>query len=487
MLNYMKVEDNITLTENGAMTYKTTGSDVLDLFSTIGGLRNASKREIISRFIRAYTEDSDLTLKLLFFTRDIQEGLGERRVFRIIVQWLAQNYPKVVIKNMEFIEAFGRYDDFLYLLNTKCEQEAIDYLRCQLDEDINRYLEGKSVSLLAKWLPSINTSNKWAVKCAKKLAKEFGMSQAEYRKTLSYLRERIDLVENHLRKREYNFDYSKVPSRAHFKYRSAFIRNDHNRYKEYMEDVQKGKRVMHTNHVMPYEFVETYIRKGNSLTEEEKETLNIAWENLPDFGGEENAIAVVDTSGSMYGGGSPIPASVALSLGIYFAQRNKGVFHNYFIEFSRRPQLIELKGESFIEKLQYIMTFNNVANTNLEAVFDMILQTAIQHNVQQKDLPSKLVIISDMEFDYCMVNAKASNFENAKDQYEAFGYHLPEIVFWNVASRNRQQPVTMNEQGVALVSGCSAHMFEMVAGDNLSPYQCMLYILNKERYAKICA
>lgn len=487
MLDYLKLEDNKTLTENGAATYKTTGSDMLDLFATIGALRNSREDEIVIRFIRAYSENSELAMKLLFFTRDIRGGLGERRVFRIIFRWLAENDPDVVIKNISFIEEFGRYDDFLVLLHTKCEHAAINFLKAQLEEDVQHCMEDKPVSLLAKWLPSANTSNVNTVKNAKKLAREFGMTQEQYRKTIVTLRRKIDLIENHLREKDYVFDYAKVPSRAQFKYRNAFLRNDKMRYLEFIEAVNQDAVTMHTDHVMPYEFVETYLQRENIMTNDEKEVLNTAWKALPDFGSEENAIAVVDTSGSMYWGGKPTPASVALSLGIYFAERNSGVFHNYFIEFSEQPQLIELKGETFAEKLQYVMTFNKVADTNLEAVFDLILKTAIKYHVQQKDLPSKLVIISDMEFNTCMLHADKTNFENTKHKYERYGYKLPEIVFWNVASRNCQQPVTMNEHGTILVSGCSVHLFEMVAGRNLSPYQFMLDVLQSSRYAKISA
>ncbi len=487
MLDYLKLEDNRTLTENGAVTYKTTGSDMLDLFATIGALRDEFEDEIISRFIRAYNENSELAMKLLFYSRDIRGGLGERRVFRVILRWLAENEPDVVLKNLCFIEEFGRYDDFLVLLNTKCEHAAINYLKSQLDADVQNCIEDKPVSLLAKWLPSVNASNADTIRNARKLAKGFGMTQEQYRKTIVMLRRKIDLVENYLREKNYVFDYAKVPSRAQFKYKNAFLRNDNARYRKFIKAVNQGTVTMHSDLVSPYEFVEAYLRRRQFMTNEEKEVLNTAWNSLPDYGGEENAIAVVDTSGSMYSGGKPTPASVALSLGIYFAERNTGVFHNHFIEFSESPQLIELKGKSFVEKLQYVMTFHKVADTNLEAVFDLILKTAVKYHVQQNDLPSKLVIISDMEFNTCVLNADKTNFENAKQNYESCGYRLPEIVFWNVASRNRQQPVTMNEQGVTLVSGCSINLFEMVAGGNPSPYQAMINILESSRYSKISA
>ena len=189
----------------------------------------------------------------------------------------------------------------------------------------------------------------------------------------------------------------------------------------------------------------------------------------------------------MYYQRSPLPAAVALSLGLYFAERNKGIFKNHFIEFSNKAQLIEIKGETFADRLRYIATFCKVASTNLESVFNLILNAAKKYNVSQDEMPKKLVIISDMEFNSCVENPDKINFYQAKQRYEGSGYKLPEIIFWNVASRNRQQPVTMNEQGVVLVSGATPRIFSMVAGGKTSPYTFMLEVLNSERYMKIAA
>ncbi len=487
MLEYLKTENNRTLTENDAVTLLSSGSDVLDLFSTIGAMRNADENEVIARFIRAYSENQELAMKTMFFARDVRGGLGERKVFRTIMHWLAENHPQTVIRNFDYIAEFGRYDDYLIFMGTKCEHEMLKYLKAKLVTDLQQAQDNRSVSLLAKWLPSVNASNAETIRLGKKLAHAFGMTEAEYRKTLSGLRKRIDLIENHLREADYSFEYSKVPSRAQYKYRQAFLRNDNDRYRNYILSVNRGIATMHADHIAPYEFITPFLNRHDDMTMEEKASLNAIWNSLPDYGGDKNILAVIDTSGSMYWGGKPIPAAVALSLGLYFAERNKGVFHNHFIEFSERPQLLEIKGKSFAEKLQYIMTFNEVADTNLEAVFELILTTAVKYEIPQEELPSKLVIISDMEFNQCVRDAGATNFRNAKALFEAKGYVLPEIVFWNVASRNRQQPVKMNEQGVALVSGCSIQMFEMIAGGNLSPYEFMLEILESKRYAGISA
>jgi hypothetical protein len=483
MLEYLKQKVNMTETENGAATYESTGSECLDLFATIGALRRESDAEIITRFARAYTENPDSAMKLIFFGRDIRGGLGERRVFKVLLKWLAENEPASLLKNLEYVPEYGRFDDLLVLMGTPCEEAMLTVLRKQFAADMEALKKDGDVSLLAKWLPSINASNQDARMNGKKVAKAFGLTEAKYRKALSALRNKIRIIENNLRERDYSFDYEKQPSRALFKYRSAFARNDRERYTAFISAVNSGEAVMHADNVAPYELVAPYL-EGRQWSKNEKNTLNATWASLPDFGGDENAIAVIDTSGSMYGG-DHLPAAVALSLGLYFAERNTGMFGNHFIEFSARPQLIEIKGETFADRLRYVASFSEVANTNLEAVFDLILDTAVENNVPQDELPAKLVIISDMEFDCCVDNASATNFKNAQQKYKAHGYELPQIVFWNVASRNRQQPVTQNEQGVALVSGVTPRIFSMIAGGIVSPYVFMMDILGRERYAKI--
>ena len=496
MLKYIKQEANMTLTENGAATYESTGSECLDLFATVGALRRESDAEIITRFIRAYTENPDMAMKLLFFARDVRGGLGERRVFRIVLNWLAANEPSSVKKNLEFVSDYGRYDDLLSLMGTPCEKDMLAVIKKQFSKDLEAMKKEEPVSLLAKWLPSINASNEITVAYGKKTAKALGLSDADYRKALSALRGRIRIIENNLREKDYSFDYEKQPSKAMFKYRKAFARNDGERYNAFISGVTKGEAVLHADNVAPYELVAPYLttgRYGNSrsfmrdITTEEKIALNATWASLPDFGCGENALAVIDTSGSMYSDLKPVPAAVALSLGLYFAEHNSGAFKNHFIEFSARPQLIEVKGETFADRLRYVASFNEIANTDLEAVFDLILNAAVKNNVSPNELPAKLIIISDMEFDSCVDHASAVNFKNAEKKYVSYGYKLPQIVFWNVASRHRQQPVTQNEQGVALISGATPRIFSMVAGGIFSPYAFMAEVLGSDRYAKITA
>ena len=224
-----------------------------------------------------------------------------------------------------------------------------------------------------------------------------------------------------------------------------------------------------------------------TITPEETEAFDATWNALEDFTDGENALVVVDGSGSMYGGAEPLPAAVAQSLGIYFAERNRGEFRNHFITFSTNPRLVEIKGGNILEKLRYCVSYNECANTNIQKVFELILDTAVKHHLPQEELPATLYIISDMEFNYCTRDASLTNFEYAKALYARHGYTLPKVVFWNVASRSRQQPVTMNEQGVALVSGCSPRIFSLLKSGEFSPWACMMDILGSERYRDIAA
>ncbi|MEE3494414.1 MAG: DUF2828 family protein [Butyrivibrio sp.] len=489
MLKFLKRESNRTYTENGANTYVSTRSECLDLFATIGALRNASDEDIINRFVKAYAENAELAMKMLFFARDIRGGLGERRVFKVILKYLAVNEPLSVRKNIENIAEYGRYDDLLALMDTPVEKEASDYIEKTLRADMEALAqdgEDAKVSLLAKWLPSINASNCDTVRNAKKIARAMKMTDSEYRKALSALRAQIKIIENNLREKDYSFDYEKQTSKALYKYRRAFIRNDGERYRSFIQKAKENPTVMHTGTLTPYDVIAPVI-KSAEITEDERSAMDTTWNALENYAGSKNSLVVVDGSSSMYWGINTSPAAVAQSLGIYFAERNTGAFHNHFITFSNRPRLVEIKGRDIVEKVRYCMGFNECSNTDLEKTFMLILNTAVRNNLKQSDMPEKLYIISDMEFDMCAKNSGMTNFENAKAEFERRGFKLPQIVFWNVNSRNTQQPVEMNEQGVALVSGCNPQIFSMLKDGNFEPYKFMMSVLSSKRYERIVA
>ena len=479
MIKYIKKLFNRTKTINGAKTYKTTESYCLDLFATIGGLRNSDGNEILHRFKLAFKEDALLAVKIAFYARDIRKGLGERNVFRQILKYLASEHPEIIEKNINLIAEYGRYEDLIYLFDTPCENFALKIIKEQLVKDIYNLNTNKSVSLLAKWLPSVNTSNATARMNGKKVARYLNMSDKDYRKLLVQLRKKIKIIENNLREKDYTFDYSKQPSIAMLKYRKAFIRNDEKRYIDYLDSVEQGQQKINTSTLTPFDLMRKVLTQ--SLNKEDEKSLNVMWNNLPNFVDDSNTLVVADTSGSMTVNNCT-PISIALSLAIYFAERNKGKFANMFIELSMEPELIKINGNNFVEKARHVASFCQIANTNLEAVFDLILSTAVKYHLKQKEIPDRLLIISDMEFDMCVANAKVSNFENAKNKYAKYGYNLPQVTFWNANSLSRQQPVKLNEQGVILVSGSSPNIFDMVIQGDINPYEFMLKVINSERY-----
>lgn len=521
MLAAIQREANRTRTENGALTYQSSGSACLDLFGTIGALRTEKYEEILTRFIHAWAEDRNLAMKILFYGRDIRGGLGERRVFRIILTWLALVHPEAVVHNLKNIPEYGRFDDMLHLLQSPCKQDVLNFIQSQLHEDIRRLDEfeaifGKpqmitgthpdkgwnsneiqkmltyctspktGISLLAKWMPSINASSAWTVHYAKLIADHLNMKPSQYRKMLTRLRAALNLLENYMRTGNYTFDYSKQPSKALFMHRNAFIKNDEKRYSAYLDMVSSGTVKLNTGTLYPYEIIQSIVNRNMNLNVSDQKALNVTWNAQKDYTRGQNALVVIDGSGSMYGGGDPKPAHVALSLGIYFAERNQGAFKDHFVTFSMHPRLVKIKGDNIVDKVLDAMCYNECANTNIEAVFRLILKAALQNHVPQSELPETIYIISDMEFDCCTENANITNFENAKRMFESAGYNIPHLVFWNVQSRHGQQPVTMNDRGVTLVSGCSPSIFEQVMSGT-TPYEFMMQVLNSERYSGICA
>ncbi len=490
MKEYLKEESNFTYTENGAKTLLSTNSNCLDLFSTIGALRGASDEEIECRFMRAFAENREMAMRILFFARDVRGGLGERKTSRAILKWLADNEPAILKKNIELIPEYGRFDDLLSLIGSSCEEDALAFIKKQLQKDLEAVDCGKEneVSLLGKWLPSVNASNSETKRTGRYIAKKLGITESKYRKILVLLRKKINIIENNLREKDYTFDYSKQPSQAMFKYRKAFIRNDNERYTSFLNDVKSGKKTMHTGTLLPYEIIRPCFK--DSLDESERSAVDATWNALENDVSDDNSLVVVDGSGSMYWNsccddGSLAPIQVAISLGMYFAERNNGAFHNSFITFSEDPRLIEINGKDIYEKVMYCMSFNEAANTDISKVFKLILDTALKHDLDQSDMPKRIYIVSDMEFDCCVENANETNFEYAKKLFEENGYKLPELVFWKVSSRNVQQPVKENDLGVALVSGCTPRLFSMMTEGIVDPYRFMVDTLYVPRYDKV--
>lgn len=462
---------NVSLTENGAIGYKTSGSALLDLNFGVASFRHKTDSEIVSSFSKAVVENEELALRWLFFARDVRGGLGERRLFRVVLKELAFNDPETVIKLIPLIPEYGRFDDLWELLDVPATRSAvIDYIAVTLNSDIEKAKNGKSFSLLAKWLPSCNASSANTIRYAKMICKELGMREKIYRTLLSALRSQLNVVECKMSAKEWDkIDYEAVSSRANLIYGNAFLRNDGERRRKYLESLNRGEAKINAGTLFPHDIVHKYF--GNSAKNDTVENL---WKALPDtVKGCGNTIVVADGSGSMNSKvdmHSSISAlEVANALAIYFAERSSGQFKNKYITFSERPQLVDLSaGYSLRDKLAIARRHNEVANTNIEKVFELILETAVRSNMDQSELPENILIISDMEFDACATCSHDNSdswwsssfnrptkalFDTIKEKFARAGYKVPRLVFWNVNSRTGTVPVKNNELGVALVSG----------------------------------
>ena len=493
------------LTENGAVGYKTTGKKLLDLNFAVASLRGMTEAHVINKFMDAYYENPVVAMKWLFYCRDARQGLGERRTFRVVLKYLAESLQLDVVDSLvKYVAEYGRYDDLWCLLDTKIAPTVYEYIATQLTEDNMNLKQGKPISLLAKWCPSENASSQETKKRATQIRKALRMSSRDYRKMLSRLRKYLHVVECDMSAREWGaINYEAVPSRANLLYNNAFLRNDEERRRAYLGALEKGEAKINAGTLYPHDIVHKYGR-----TYGVDATLEGLWNALPNtVNGCGNTIVVADGSGSMncnVGGNTCVTAlEVANSLAIYFAERASGEFKDKYITFSERPQLVDFSNaRTLSEKMRIARRYNEVANTNIEAVFNLILSTAVNNHMRQEDIPANVLIISDMEFDSCATtNATTDSgygwfytratrptntlFDAIAQKYAAHGYQLPRLVFWNVNSRTGTIPVQKNDLGVALVSGFSVNIVKMVMSNKLDPYECLLDVLNVERYQPI--
>lgn len=480
-------------TENGAVTHSTSSNAVLDFFALAGAKRH-DVNGARTLFRKAFAEDKQLAVRALFYLRDVRGGQGERQLFRDLFRDLVRMDLELAERLVAFIPEYGRWDDLFHVGLTvgvnRSEHNALtSVISKQLASDIANEEVGKSVSLLAKWMPSENASSANSREQARKLASILDMSNKEYRKTLVRLRKHIGLLEQQMSEREWeSVEYGKLPSQAHRKHTKAFKRHDGFRYDEFLGRVVKGEAKVNAGTVYTYEVVDM-IRNGQA------DAADAVWASLPDYTDGKNAIVVADVSGSMgsfggygyrYAATGTQPLDVSVTLALYFAERNQGPFKDFFITFSDNPELVKVQGATLTEKLRNISNASWQMGTNVQRVFDLLLMTAIDSGASQDEMPQTIYIVSDMEFNAAQSYSsnRQTNFEVAKAKFEAAGYQLPTIVFWNVASRNTNVPATMFDQNVTLVSGLSQSTFRY-AVQGKSPMESMLDVLNGERYAQI--
>ena len=503
LLNGMKNASNYKLTENGGITHKTTNSDLLDMFAMGAAMRNRSDEDVILMFQKAFAENAELAMKMLFYIRDVRGGQGERRFFRTVMSWAAtrKDTRESVRKNIQYFPEFGRWDDLYCLVGTPLEKDALSFMKEQLALDV----QCKTPSLLAKWLKSENASSGETHRLADITRRSFGMTHREYRKTLSILRARINVLEVLMSANRWDeIEFDKIPSKAGLIYKNAFARRDiiKAKYEKFAKD--ENTKVNATT-LYPYEVVEKAIqlmnsghywgRHGVALDNVDRLMINKYWDNLADYfnGAQLNALCMVDTSGSMSG----TPINVATALGLYCAEKAGGPFANHYISFSSRPQLIETEGVDFCDKVDRIVRTNLCENTNIEAAFDMVLNTARANHVAQKDMPEYILVISDMEFDQAtgnywrrngsgMTTANAETvMETIEQKWDGYGYKMPKLIYWNVDARQANIPMIGNHN-VSYVSGFSPSIFKSIITGKTG-WDLMIEAICAERYECIHA
>lgn len=486
-------------TWNGADALDSTGSALLDMFGRAGAMRAASvedKQELISK---AYSEDADAALKLLFYVRDIRAGYGERDTFNVMFRKIAEIDPEAVENNLWAVMEFGRAKDLYSLIGTPAEDAMWRFMKAQFELDFNNMNEGKSISLLAKWIATPDSASKNSKELGELTAKKLGYgfkTMSKYRKKLRAMRQYLDLPEAKMCTGAWeSIEYSKVSSKFIFKFRKAIMKHDADRFNAYMESVKNGEAKINTGTLTPCDI----FYQMRAACGEDEAPLELMWSNLKDVC-DGNAIVMCDTSGSMIGysgthSSGARPIDVAVSLAIYFAERNKGDLKDMMINFSDTPIFIKLDGGSLSRNLDIALNAPvNYSSTNLEGAFDLLLSTAIKSGLRPEDMPDAIMVISDMQINCVngIENAsgdqKLTFYESMKLRYENAGYKLPHVIFWNVNAQNPTFHAARSNNGVSMVSGYSPNVFKQVM-DNVgkTPMDLLMAILNDPRYEEIKA
>ena len=499
----MENKSNWKITENGAPARTTTGDNLIDLFAVIGAMREREESDIISMWENAYREDAELAVRMIFYAGDIRGiGLGERRTFRILIKHLANTHPSIMRKNIVNIPYYNRWDSLYELVATPCEREMWDLVRMQWLEDYGNMMHNKPISLMAKWLASVNASSKKTCMLGRKTARELRLSESMYRRALSKLRAYLKVVEKSMSAQEWaTIEYSTVPSYAMKNYSQAFARHDRDRFSDYKESLERkiadgtiSQKDIKSATLFPYDLVRKYtgadlsnfwsrrscIGPYDTITEAQ-------WKALPDYLGEEaNVIVMADVSGSMY---SPNyqPISASLGLALYFAERNKGIYHNKYMTFTDKPSfLIINENASLRDRLVQAWGLGIGYSTNLERAFMYILDTAIENNVKPEEMPKALVVVSDMEIDPFFRGQGLDFLEEMTCRFRNAGYTMPKVLFWNVEARNSTFHAKSTNPNVVFASGYSASAFtSIIKGITKTAYEVMRDTLMDAQYDRV--
>lgn len=486
---------NYSETEKGALGYSTTGKKLLDVSFKLASYRQMPDAAIIKDFFDAAAESPELALRFLFYARDIRGGAGERRYFRVIMAEMARRYPELASALAVLVGEYGRYDDILdmYGISRKVDDMLDMFVGFTLANDYQRAKDDESFSLMAKWLPSYSTNNPMKKAIAIHLIKElFENDWMAYSKFLSYLRGKLDIVERKMSAGEWDkIDYSKVPSIANMLYNKAFFKHDPERRLAFIESLKKGEAKINSSVAFPHDIIRglsgnSSYKRSVKAQSPETDILEQMWAALPRYADMGSTLVVQDGSGSMTTAisGSTEALHVSAALAIYFSETCSGPYRDKFITFSRKPQFIHLDGcTSLRHKLETVYTNVEIDSTDIEAVFRLVLVTAVQNQLSQEELPARILIISDMEFDTATSHTRKRRlFDGIQAEYAIYGYKVPQLVFWNVASRSGTIPMRENENGVTLVSGFSPNAIKMVLTGKTDPYEALVDTLMDERY-----
>lgn len=504
--------NNTSITENGAIGYKSTNKAIIDFLFKISSYRETSIQEIKTDFSKVLKEEPlEIVLKFIFYIRDIRiNGLGERKLFKILFLYLMDNdeiEPNILCNLIKRISFHGRWDDiiFLYLelLNKNNNDKKFIYLNTMrnlilstLKEDKLNMANNKPITLLAKWVPSINSKNKNTSKKGFKFLKSLKLSKYHflskhrimmYRTMISSLRKYLDITEIKMSSKKWNeIDYSKVPGKAMLIYKNAFRLHDECRYENYLESLKNGETKINAGTLFPYEVINKYYNYNGlfsvNINNKIDEQLEQTWKALTSVKPLSSTLVIRDGSGSMYNCvNNIVPNDIATSLAIYTSEYNEGIFKNKFITFSSDPKLIDLTWcNSLLEKIKVCINNDDCTNTNIESVFDLILSTAIKGNLTQEQLPKNILIVSDMEFDnISYTDYDKILFNHIKEKFTKNNYKIPKLIFWNVCSRTKTIPVVKNELGLILISGFSQNTLSMVTNGELDTYKALLKELEK--------
>lgn len=473
-----------SLTENGAVAYATAGKAILDFNFSLAGYRLANVEDIMKDFNKVFYEDPKTAVKYLFYVGDIRGGVGERKVFRSCLLWLAEKHPEICKAVIPLIAEYNRFDSLIPLLDTQLRKDATAYLKSVIMADIVAMSLEKPITLAAKWLPSENASSAQTKRYAKMVMEDFGWTARQYRKNLTKLRKYLDVVEIKMSAKEWeDINYETVPSKANLIYNGAFLRNDEERRRAYLQSLTKGEVKINARVLQPHEIVTKY-GSGWSIGDY-NETLEQLWKNLPNKK-IENVLVVRDGSGSMTSriSGNTSCLDVATALTVYMSERNTGEWKDKFITFSSSPEVVNLsKCKTLHDKLDYLSEYNDCSNTDLYKTMRVILNAAVRNRIPQSEMPGMIVICSDMQFDGYRCNLNKTLFEDIIDEYEAAGYKMPKLCFWNIyGGRNKTVPLQENELGLILCSGFSVQIMDMFLSNKLDPYEILMEQVNSPRY-----